>query len=121
MKFPNYEFGFSISQFSVVQAFAATIFKVQGLSLKDLTIADWKEQGCTPKKGSAYVALSRAEVRKAVQTLHTFNRNHANFFKPCDELLRELERLRRLHHATLKRLEEDVRISSNTQDSQAEF
>jgi hypothetical protein len=105
VKFPSYEFGFSISQFSLVQAFAATVFKVQGLSLKDLTIADWKEQGCTPKRGSAYVALSRAEVRKAVRTLHVFNRNHANFFKPCDELLNELERLRRFHNTTLEKLE----------------
>ena len=31
VKFPNYEFSFSILQFSLVQAFAATIFKVEGL------------------------------------------------------------------------------------------
>ena len=120
VKFANYEFGFSISQFSLVQAFAATVFKVQGLSLKDLTIADWKEQGCTPKKGSAYVALSRAEARKAVRTLHFFNRNHANFFKPCHELLNELERLRRLHNTTLEKLEK-VSQSSHVQHSQGDF
>ena len=104
--YPNRQFEFGLSGFPIRLAFAATTFKVQGLSLKDYIIADWTERGQTQRRGEAYVALSRGEVRYALHILQTFSQHLTDVFKPSDELLLELERLRMLHEITMKKLEQ---------------
>ena len=67
-------------------AFAVTTFKVQGLSLKDYTIADWTEAGQRHRRGEAYVALSRGEVRQAFHILQVFGKNLRDVFRPSNDL-----------------------------------
>ena len=103
--YPNRRFSFTISGFPLRLAFAATTFKVQGLSLKDYTIADWKELGQKHRRGEAYVALSRGEVRHALRITHLFNEQLKSWFKPSIELLQELDRLKLLHDTTMTKLQ----------------
>jgi len=84
VQYPNREFSFGVRGFPLRLAFAATTFKVQGLSLKDFTIADWTEaaSGQRHRRGEAYVALSRGEVRQAFHILQVFGKNLRDVFRP---------------------------------------
>ena len=111
---PNREFSFGVRGFPLRLAFAATTFKVQGLSLKDFTIADWTEAGQRHRRGEAYVALSRGEVRQAFHILQVFGKNLRDVFRPSNDLLTELSRLSALHEDTVNRLDFTPSVACST-------
>ena len=92
-----------IRQFPVIHASTSTVYKLQGETIDNLVVCDWKAGNCfidSPEQ--IYLMLSRARKRQDVICLRQLTEYLIKWSAPSREVLLEECRLLALHKATLE-------------------
>jgi len=94
-----------IEQFPMVCAVASTVYKVQGETLNNMVVTEWRSQNrLTNKRQQPYLLVSRVTSRNAVRALAPLTSDIISWANPPKDALVEEERLQRLSEATMSRL-----------------
>ena len=88
---------FSIKQFPIIPAFAGTCHGVQGLTCKNICVANPRPASFkNPDRTGLYVALSRVTTRTGLVIMEDLTADDFNYFRPGVTVLEEDDRLRNL-------------------------
>ena len=100
---PNRNFNTTIKQLPISVSVAATMYKLQGETVKSVFIPSFRGKG--ENRSSLYVMLSRIKSLKGLFTSNLLSERDANFFKPQKSLLDEHKRLLNLDKKTCDELD----------------
>ena len=104
VELPNRRFSVSITQIPLSVSVAATVYKLQGDTVKAIILPSPRGKGET--KASMYVMLSRITSLSGLFLLKKFCTNDLQYFKPHVKLITESRRLEKLSEMTLSEYEE---------------
>jgi hypothetical protein len=94
-----------IEQFPLVCAISSTVYKVQGETLDNMIVAEWRsESRLANKREQPYLLVSRVTSRNAFRTLCPLTEDIIKWAHPAAEALAEESRLQRLSEKTLQPL-----------------
>jgi len=95
-----------LQQFPLVCAVSSTVYKVQGETLDDMVVTEWRSKSTAAnKREQPYLLVSRVTSREAFCTLQPLTKDIISWAHPSKAALDEEARLKQLSIATVARLQ----------------